>query len=346
MAKSGLAAALAATALAATAAHGAPQTAYHIVKSVPLGAPDRWDYLHVDTQTHRVYVAHGDRISVVDGQSGAVVGTVTGMPGGTHGIAISHETDQGFTDDGEAGQAVAFDLKTLKVKARIKAEPDADGVLYDAPSQRIYVIDGDSGKVTAIDPKSDKAVATVDVGTKLEFGVSGDNGKLYIDEVATHSIARIDTTSEKVDATWVLPDCETPRGLAIDRAHHRLFATCGSGTMVVVNAESGATVATLPIGKGSDAARFDAKRGIAFSSNFDGTLSLIREDSPDRFTALVPVQTVLGARTMGLDEETGRVFLIAGKTSINPDAKPNDYRHRYKTEPGSATLYFLDPVTQ
>ncbi len=301
-------------------------------------------YLHYDAVSGRVYIAHGSEVTVVDGQTGKIIGSITGMPGGTHGIAFSHATGQGFTDDGQAGDAVAFNLKTLKVTKRIKAEPDADGVIYDPNSRHVFVIDGDSGALTVIDPKTDEAIATVKVGAPLEFGVSGHNGKLYVNGVKDHDIVRINTGTNAVDAHWNMPGCEHPRGLAIDRQHHRLFSTCANARMVVLNADNGSIVARLPIGEGSDAARFDPGRQLALSSNFSGTLSVIREDSPDKYTVLAPVKTKLSARTLGLDAKTGRVFLLAADIKVNPAASPKDYRHRYQVTPNSLKLYMLDPA--
>ena len=152
------------------------QPTYHVSKTIPLGAPDRWDYVVFDPDSHRVYVAHGDRVTVVDGGSGVIIGEVLGMQGGTHGIAVSRATGKGYTDDGRAGMAAEFDLRTLKVVKQIKAESDADGVVFDPMSGHVVVIDGDSGKLTIIDPKTDAVVATIDAGGGLEFGLSGANG--------------------------------------------------------------------------------------------------------------------------------------------------------------------------
>ena len=200
---------------------------------------------------------------------GAVIGAVVGMPGGTHGIAISHATGEGYTDDGNAGEVVAFDLQTLKVVKRIKAESDADGIVFDSSSGHVFVIDGDSGKITVIDPRTDAVLATVDGGGGLEFGVAGENGKFYVDGAEKHEVVRIDTASNVADAHWPMSTCVKPHGLAIDRVHHRLFASCSNEVMVVMNADSGAVIATLPIGEGTDFASFDAVRNLAFSSNRD-----------------------------------------------------------------------------
>jgi YVTN family beta-propeller protein len=317
---------------------------YAITKTIPLGPPDRWDYMTYDAPGGRLYVSHGDRVTVVDGKSGAILGAVEGLPGGTHGIAIAPRTGRGYTDDGKAGIAASFDLSTFRIVHRITALPDADGVLYDAPSGHIFVTDGDSGKLTVIDPKSDSVVATVDGGGGLEFGVSGDNGKLYVNGVAKNEIVRVDTASNRADAHWPMPGCERPHGMAMDRATHRLFSSCANKVLVVMNSDTGAVVATLPIGAGSDAADFDPTRKLIFSSNREGTLSVISETSPDSFTPLPPVTTQFGARTMALDPASGRIYLVTADFKANPNASPSDPRHRYTVTPGSVRLLFLDPV--
>ncbi len=326
----------------ATAAPAAEQSAYHITKVVPLGAPDRWDYVVFDTESRRVYVAHGDRVTVVDGSSGAIIGAVEGMPGGTHGIAVSHATGEGYTDDGKAGVAAAFDLKTLKVVKRIKTEIDADGIVFDPASGHVFVIDGDSGKLTVINPKIDAVVATVNGGGGLEFGVTGNNGKFYVDGVEKHEIVRVDTAANVVDAHWSMPTCVKPHGLAIDRSHHRLFASCSNKVMVIMNADTGAVIATLPIGEGTDFASFDPKRNLVYSSNRDGTLSVVAEKSPDDFVALPAIPTQIGARTMAIDPRTGRIYLVTADMTVNESAAPNDFRRRYSIKPGSLRLLFLD----
>jgi YVTN family beta-propeller protein len=329
---------------AATAQSPPEQPNYRISKVVPLGAPDRWDYVVFDPESHRTYVAHGDRLSVVDGTSGAVVGTVEGMPGGTHGIAISTATGNGYTDDGKAGIVVAFDLKTLKPVKQIKAESDADGIVFDPTSGHIFVIDGDSAKLTVIDPKTDTVVATIDGGGGLEFGDTGNNGKFYVDGVEKNEIVRIDTASNTADAHWPMPTCVKPHGLAIDRAHHRLFASCGNKVMVVMNADTGAVIASLPIGDGTDFATFDPERGLAYSSNRDGTLSVVAEISPDKFVSLPAIPTQVGARTMAIDPKSGRIYLVTADMTVNETAAPGDSRRRTSIKPGTVRLLFLDRV--
>jgi YVTN family beta-propeller protein len=322
---------------------------YHLTHSVRLGTPDRWDYVIYDSPSHRVYVAHGDRLTVVDGRSGRIIGEVAGMPGGTHGIAISHAAGLGYTDDGRAGEAVAFSLKTLKVVKHLKAAPDSDAVTIDPTSGHVFVVDGDPGLLTVIDPASDRVVATVHVGSKMEYPVAGDNGKVYVNGVEKREIYRVDTATNQVDATWPIPQCEAPHGLAIDTATHRLFSSCENGRLVVVNADSGVTVAALPIGQGTDAAAFDPTRKLIFSSNgMDGTLSVIREVDANTFVPAGTVNTALSARTMSVDRVSGRIFLAAAATNARAMAAFRAARQAGKRGPspfvsGSLKLLFFDP---
>lgn len=334
-----------AVALAIGAAHADTSTPrYQISKIISLGSPERWDYLTYDPPTHQVFVAHGDRVTVVDSRTGEVAGTVTGIAGGTHGIVISHTTGRGYTDDGEAGQAVPFDLKTFKAGKRIKAEVDADGMAIDPQSGHVFVINGDGGTVTVVDPRTDSALGTIKVGGKLEFPVAPGDGKLYVNGAERKEIVRIDLKTHAVDARWPIPNCTSPHGLAVDAAGRRLFSTCVNQLMVVVNMDTGATVASLPIGAGSDAAAFDPKRKLAFSSNGrDGTLSVIQEKDPNTFVALEPVKTAVTARTMALDPETGRIYLVAA--DIDPKSPaPAKGRGRPSFVAGSTKLIYLDPV--
>src|SRR5665213_755538 len=336
-------------AVAALAAGGGhclaqPAPAYGITKIVPLGAPDRWDYLTFDPASRRVFIAHGDRVTVIDGGDGAVIGEIGGFPGGTHGIALAPQSGRGYSDDGKAGTVSSFDLHSLKRVKTLKAARGADGIVFDPASGHVFVINGDSKSVTVIDPRSDAPIATIDVGSGLEFATVDGKGKLYIDGVEKGEIVRVDTRSNTVDAHWALPGCQRPHGIAIDAANRRLFASCANNVMVVVDAHSGALVASLPIGSRSDAAAFDPVRKRAFSSNGDGTLSVITESVPDEFATLGAVATRFGARTMTLDPVTGRIYLVTADYVVNANADPADIRHRYSITPGSVKLIFLDPA--
>ena len=321
----------------------APATpSYRISKTVALGAPDDWDYLRYDSVLNRVYVSHGKTVTVVDARSGTLIGRIEGITGSSHGIASVHALGKGYTTDSEAGIAISFDLKTLKIIQRIKAEPDADAIVFDPPSGHVFAIDGDSGKVTIIDPKTDTVITTVDGGGGFEYGVSGENGKFYVAGAEKNDIVRIDTAKNVIDAHWPLPGCQSPHGIAMDRSNAVLFVSCVNKVMTMVDARTGAVLTQLPIGAGTDDAEFDPNRGLAFSSNREGTLSIIAEKSPTQFVSMPEVTTPLGARTMAMNLENGRIFLVTADLVRNKAA--TDAMHRYTVKPGTVKLLFLDPV--
>jgi YVTN family beta-propeller protein len=331
--------------LSSTASVAEPAApSYRVSKAIALGDGERWDLILFDPSDKRVYVAHGDHVTVVDEAKGEVIGQIGPFPGGTHGIAISGKTNQGYTDDGKAGTAIAFDLNSLKPLKQIAAAPDADAIIYEPVTGHIYVINGDSGSVTVIDPKTNSAIATIDLGAKLEPGVADGAGSLFINGVASNEIVKIDARTNKVEAHWAMPTCDKPHGLAIDPKTRRLFATCVNNVMVVVDADSGANVATLPIGSSTDGAAFDPVRKLVFSSNGDGTLSVIQEKDAQTFVLSDTIKTSPGARTMTIDQETGRLFVVAADVAkIDPPAKAGGRPHIVYV-PNSLKLLYLDPA--
>ena len=316
---------------------------YRVAKKVALSAPDRWDYLTFDPGSGRVYVAHGDRVTVVDGRDGAILGQIGSFPGGSHGVAIAAANARGYSDDGKAGTVTSFDLATLKPLTTMKSALGADGIIFDPSSHHVFVVNGGSGSVTVIDPVTDTPIAHIDVGGDLEFAAADGRGKVYVNGAEKREIVRIDAATNRVDGRWPVPTCEQPHGIATDASTGRIFVTCINKIMVVIDSESGATVATLPIGSRSDAAAFDSKRKLAFSSNGDGTLTVIEEKSANQFTVLGNIPTELGARTMTLDPATGRIYLVTADYAINDKADPTDTRHRYTVLPGTVHMLFLDP---
>ncbi len=316
---------------------------YKVAASVSLGTPDRWDYVVFDSDLDRVYVAHGDQLSVVDDKTATLVGTVGPINGGTHGTAISLATRTGYTDDGKAGVAVPFNISTLKAEPPVHTAPDADGILFDSVSRHIFVINGDSGSISVIDPIKNSVVSTISVGAGLEAGTMDGRGGFFIDGAERHDILRINTATNTVEAEWPMPSCERPHGIAMDRQTRRIFATCSNKVMVVMDADTGKILASLPIGAYSDGAAFDPVRKLAFSSNGEGSLSVIKEEDPDTFVALQPIKTVPSARTMDIDPKTGRIFLAAADIAkVDPPTIPGGRPH-VSYVPGSLKLIFLDP---
>jgi DNA-binding beta-propeller fold protein YncE len=333
------AAALAGASLFALGAHAQPADAYKLVNLTPLGAPDRWDYVVYDAPSHRVYVAHADRVSVVDGQNGKLLGEVIGIPGGTHGIAISHAAGQGYTDDGHNGQVIAFDLKTLQITARIPVSPGADAMAFDPASGHVFVIEGDAHKITAIDPATNAVVANIDGGAGLEYAGADGMGSLYVAGVEKRDVVRVNTKTNTVTAHWPITDCLSPHGLAVDAKRRRVFISCENQTMVAVDADNGREVGSSPIGKGTDAAGYDPSHRRVFSSNgMDGTLSVIAQTGSDAYATLATVTTAVSGRTMSVDPDTGRVFIAAA--DVDPSPTPGG---RPKARPGTLKLLFLDP---
>ena len=329
---------------AAGAALAAPQHAvsYRITRTVPLGPPDGWDYLYFEPQSHRVYVAHGTEITVVDGRSGEIAGRVTGIAG-VNGVVALPQWHKGYTDSRGKKAAVAFDLGTFAVTAEVPADTDTDAIVYEPVTQRVFVMNGDAEDATVIDAQHDSAVARIPLQGQPEFAAADGAGHVFVNITDKREIVRIDARSARVEARWPIPSCERPHGLAIDRAARRLFASCVNSVLLVVSADDGHVVASLPIGKGTDAAAFDPKRRLVFSSNGEGTLSVIRARSPDQYVALGDIATKPLARTMTLDPQSGRVYLVtADVDEINPQAQR--LRERYRIRPGSVQLLFLDPM--
>lgn len=311
---------------------------YRQVAAISLGSPESWDYVIADTSGGRVYVAHGDRLTVVDGRDLKRVGDVTGIKGGTHGTYTIPSLGLGVTDDGEAGKAVAFDLKTLAVRATLPAAADADAIAGEG--DRVYVVDGDSGVITVIDAKALKVVDTIQVGGSLEAAVADGRGHLFVNGAERAEIIRVDTRTNAVTARWPVADCKSPHGMAIDTARHRLFTSCVNGRLDVLDTESGREVANAPIGLGTDSAAFDPVRRRVFSSNGrDGTISVIQEVDADTYRPLAPVKTAIGARTMAVNTATGRLFVASA--DVDP-AGPATGRRRFL--PGTLKLLVFDPV--
>jgi YVTN family beta-propeller protein len=314
---------------------------YRITKSIPLGQPERWDYLTFEPASNRVFVAHGDRIDVIDVSSEKVVGQV--LVDGANGAAIVPAIGKGYAGSRGGKSVLVFDLNTFKVVKTLPAAEDTDAILYDPASKRVFLMQGDPHSMTVIDTTTDSVVTTIQLSGKPEFAAVDGAGKLFVNVEDKREIQRVDTKTGKVDATWPIPACDSPHGLAIDNESHRLFTSCVNSKLLVVNATNGAIITTLPIGKHSDAAAYDGRMKRVFSSNGDGTLSVIQQQSADQYKSLGEVATQVGARTMALDAKSGRIFLVTGDyLEVDPRAK--DLRKRYAVKPGSTRMLLLDAV--
>jgi YVTN family beta-propeller protein len=301
-------------ALLGPALHAAENSSgYKLLKKIKVGGDGGWDYLTMDADSHRLYISRGNRVMVVDVEDGKVVGEVPKTPG-VHGIALVPERHRGFISNGGENTVTIFDTKTLREVNRIKVGTGPDGIIYDPACKRVFTMNGRSQDATAIDAEKEEVVGTVKLGGKPESVVADGKGHLFVDVENKDEVAEFDGNKLEVLNRYSVAPVKAPAGLAMDRKTRRLFVTCHNpAKMVVLNADDGKVVATLPIGQGTDAARFDDETGLAFSSNGDGTLSVIKEEGPDKFVALDPVKTERGARTMDLDTKTHRIYLVTAK---------------------------------
>jgi hypothetical protein len=330
--------------LAALAQAPAPAPApggYHVTRDFKLGGDGRWDYIVLDTAGHRLFIARQTRVMVVDPESGKLLGEIPGLDG-AHGTALVYGVGRGFSTSGRDSTVTMFDLHSLRVLARIKADADADAVLYDPASRRVFTFNGDPGTSTVIDPRSGKVVGSIALGGKPEFGVSNGSGKVYVNIEDKAEIAEIDPLAMRVTRRWPLAGCESPTGLAIDRAHQLLFSGCHSKVMAISDARAGRSIAQLPIGAGVDGCAFDPGSGLAFASNGEGSITIIHEDSPTTFHVVSNVTTRRGARTMTLDERTHRLFTVTADFGETAAPSESDPHPRPSLVPGSFSLLELD----
>ena len=311
----------------------AGSSGYHVVKTIPIGGPGRWDYDLVDSAARRVYVSHQTHVVVLDADSYAVVGDIPNTLG-VHGIAVASDLGRGFTSNGRANTITIFDLKTLKVISTVKSGgQNPDAIYYDAGSKRVFAFNGRSGNATAINAADGTVAGNIAVGGKPEFAAGDDKGHVYVNIEDKSELLEIDAQKLSVLHRWPLTGCKEPSGLAIDQKNRRLFSVCGNKKMVVVNADTGKVVATPAIGEDPDAAGFDPDTQLAFSSNGEsGDLTVIHQDSPDKYTVVDTVPTKKYARTMAIDFKTHNIFLpvaefepVAPKGEEEPPMKPNSF---------------------
>jgi len=314
---------LAAVALAATG------PGYNVVTTYKLGGEGGWDYLITDADARRTYISRGTHVVVIDADTGKSVGDIADTPG-VHGIALAPELGRGFTSNGREGTVSIFDIKTLATNSKVKVGENPDAILYDPASKRVFTFNGRSQDSTAIDAATGKVVGTIKLDGKPEFAATDAKGGIWVNIEDKSELVAIDPNKLEVKAKWPLAPCTEPSGLAIDRKNRRLFAGCDNKMMAVVDADSGKVLATPPIGDGVDATAFDPETGLAFAScGGDGVLTVVREDSPDKFSVAENVPTQKGARTMALDTKTHKVFVVTAQfgprpapTADNPHPRP------------------------
>ncbi|HXE32424.1 MAG TPA: YncE family protein [Verrucomicrobiae bacterium] len=287
---------------------------YHLLKKYSFGAAEGstreyFDYITVDSAARRVYLSHGTEIKVMDADTGALVGNITGLKQ-DHGVAVASEFNRGFISDGAQAKVIVFDLKTLKVSGEVEADKDADCVIYDSFSKRVFVMDGDPHNSTVIDAKSGSVVGKIDLGGGPEFAVADGKGTVFINLEDKSELVAIDSNSLKIKSRWPLAPAGAPTALAMDIQHHRLFsAGRNPQMMVVLDSDTGKVVQSFPISAGVDAAAYDPETGMIFVSTREGKVHAFHEDSPGKFSEAETITTEYGAKTMGLDSKTHKLFL-------------------------------------
>jgi DNA-binding beta-propeller fold protein YncE len=315
------------------------QSGYHELKKISIPGDGFWDYLTADGATGRVYVSHGTEVDVVDSKKGEVVGKITGLKL-VHGIALAPEFNRGFISDGGANQVVIFDLKTLERTGDVAAGTNPDGIIYDPATKRVFAFNGRSASATAVDAEKGTLAGTVTLEGKPEFAAADGKGHVYVNIEDKSEVMAIDSKALMVLNKWPLAPCEEPSGMAMDTKSRRIFSGCDNKMMSVMDADSGKVVATVPIGEGVDATWFDPGTKYAFDScGRDGVLTVIHEDSPDKYSVVENVKTEMGARTMALDPKTHDVFLSLAQVEMLPPADGQAKgRPRRRVQPGTFGL--------
>jgi DNA-binding beta-propeller fold protein YncE len=291
----------------------ASDSGYTVIKKIPIPGQGSWDYLTVDEDARRLYVSHGTQVEVLDVDSGAIVGKVENTQG-VHGIAIAPDIGRGFVSDGQASTVTIFDLKTLKTVAEVPTGKKPDAIIYDPATSRIFAFNGGSNSASVIEGKDGKVAGTIDLGGGPEFAAADGNGYVYNNLEDESLVLKINSRTMKVEQRWPTAPCSSPSSMAIDRANRRLFVGCRSKVMAVINADTGQVITTLPIGDHVDATAFDAGTRLIFNSNGEGTVTIIRQENPDKYSIAETVKTLPRAKTSALDLKTHQLFLSTAES--------------------------------
>ena len=319
-------------AILALAAAGA---GYHVARTYKLGGEGGWDYLTADASARRLYISRGTHVIVLDLDSGKTVGDIPETQG-VHGIALAPDLGRGFTSNGREGTVTIFDIQTLKpIGEKVKVGENPDAILYDPATKRVFTFNGRSQDATAIDAASGKVLGTIKLDGKPEFAATDLKGTVFVNIEDKSELTAIDPSKLEVKAKWPLAPCTEPSGLAIDRKNRRLFAGCDNKMMAVVDADSGKVLATPAIGEGVDATAYDDETGLAFASCGEGVLTVVRQESPDKYSVAENATTERGARTMALDAKTHDVYTVTAKFGPRPAPTADNPRPRPPILPDS-----------
>ena len=317
------------TLVAAAVALAAAGPGYKVINTYKVGGDGGWDYLTADSAARRLYISRATHVIVLDLDSGKTVGDIADTPG-VHGIALAPDLGRGFVSNGREGTVSIFDMKTLATSSKVKVGDNPDAILYDPATKRVFTFNGRSQDSTAIDATNGKVLGTIKLDGRPEFAASDGKGEVFVNIEDKSELTVIDPAKLVVKQSWPLAPCKEPSGLAMDRKNRRLFVGCDNKMMAVVNPDTGKVLATPAIGDGVDATAFDDETGMAFASCGEGVLTVVREESPDKFSVAENVPTQAGARTMALDTKTHSVYVVTAKFGP-PPAPTADNPHPRRT---------------
>lgn len=304
-----------------------PSTGYHVVKKIAVGGEGGWDYITFDAQSHRLFVSHGTKVVVISTDSDKVIGEIPKTEG-VHGIAVANEFSRCFISNGRASTISIVDLKTLKLIDTVTVGKNPDAILYDPFSRRVFVFNGRSNDATILDAEKGIVVSTLPLGGKPEFSVTDGKGHIFVNIEDKSEIVAIDVKEMKIISHWPIKPGEEPSGLAIDVKNNRLFSVCSNKVMVILDSDNGTVLASLPIGERTDGCAFDPGTGLAFSANGEGTMTVVREESPSKFSVLDTVKTQVGGRTITVDPVTHTVYIPTAEFGPAPAPTPERPRPR------------------
>jgi YVTN family beta-propeller protein len=313
---------------------------YHVIKTYKLGGEGGWDYLNLDSSSRRLYISRATHVIVIDADSGKPVGDIPDTPG-VHGIALAPELGRGFVSNGREGTVTIFDIQTLKLITTVTVGDNPDAILYDPATKRVFTFNGKSHDSTALDAAKGTVLGTIKLEGKPEFAASDGKGEIFVNIEDKSQLDAIDPAKLEVKSRWPLAPCEEPSGLSIDREHRRLFAGCDNKMMAVVDADTGKVLATPAIGDGVDATAFDPGTGLAFASCGEGVLTVVREESPNKFSVAENVKTQEGARTLALDDKTHQVFVVTAKFGPPPAPTADQPHPRHSILPDTFVVLVL-----
>jgi DNA-binding beta-propeller fold protein YncE len=315
---------------------------YRVTATYKVGGEGGWDYLTADANNRRLYISRGTHVIVLDLDSGKTVGDIPDTPG-VHGIALAPELGKGFTSNGREGTVTIFDMQTFKqIGEKVKTGDNPDAILYDPATKRVFTFNGRSQDATAIDAVSNRVLATIKLDGKPEFAASDAKGGVFVNIEDKSELTSIDPNKLVVKQSWPLAPCTEPSGLAIDRKNGRLFVGCDNKMMAVVDTSSGKVLATPAIGEGVDATAYDEGTGLAFAScGQDGVLTVVKQESPDKYSVAENVPTQKSARTMALDTKTHNVYTVAAQFGPKPAPTPQNPRGYPPVLPGTFVVLKL-----